>query len=102
VTSVQDGTVPTRSALLDAIPNPFNPKTRLSFEISSAGPVELKVYDIAGRLVAVLLDGHLDAGRHHVVWDGRDEAGRACSAGVYLYRLEAGDYCETKRMALIK
>lgn len=102
VSSVQGGTVPTRTALLGAVPNPFNPSTKLSFEMAAAGHARLKVYDTAGRLVVTLVDGHHDAGNHHVIWEGRDAAGRMASAGVYLYRLEAGGYVETRRMTLVK
>jgi hypothetical protein len=88
--------------LLPCFPNPFNPVTTLSFELSTGGPVQLKVYDPVGRLVRVLMDEYRDAGEHAVVWDGRDTAGRVTAAGVYLYRLHAGDYVETKRMTLVK
>ena len=102
VTGVQEGTIPARTALLGAVPNPFNPSTKLSFELATAGHARLKVYDTAGRLVATLVDERREQGSHHVIWDGRDDAGRASSAGVYLYRLEVGDFLETKRMTLIK
>jgi flagellar hook assembly protein FlgD len=64
--------------------------------------VQLKIFDPAGRLVATLVDRHEEAGRHAVVWDGRDRAGRAVAAGVYLYRMEFGGYGEAKRVLLIK
>ncbi len=102
VTGVQNGTVPTRTALLGAVPNPFNPSTKLSFDIAAAGHVRLKVYDPAGRLITILVDGHREAGSHDVIWYGQDEKGRMSSAGVYLYRLEVGNYFETKRMTLVK
>ncbi len=102
VTDVQDGTVPTRTALMGAMPNPFNPSTKLSFDMVAAGHARLKVFDTAGRLVATLVDERRDAGSHDVIWDGRDNAGRISSAGVYLYRLEVGDFIETKRMTLVK
>ena len=102
VSGVRDGELPTRTALLGAAPNPFNPSTKLSFEMATPGHARLKVFDTAGRLVATLLDEHREAGSHFVNWDGRNDAGRTCSAGVYLYRLEAGKFSEAKRMVLIK
>jgi len=93
---------PARTCLLSAVPNPFNPATKLSFEMAAAGHVRLKVYDAAGRLVATLVDEHRAAGRHQVTWDGRNAAGRMSSAGVYLYRFEVGGFSETKRIVLIK
>ncbi|MBU8870179.1 MAG: T9SS type A sorting domain-containing protein [Gemmatimonadales bacterium] len=102
VSGIQGGDVPTKTALLGAVPNPFNPSAKLSFELATAGHVRLKVFDAAGRLVRTLVDEHHAAGRHDQVWNGQDSAGRMCSAGVYLYRLEAADFIETKRMVLIK
>ena len=102
VTGVQGSAVPTRTALLNAVPNPFNPSTKLPFEMAAAGHARLKVYDTAGRLVATLVDEHRAAGIHYVIWDGRDDAGRMSSAGVYLYRFEVGEFSEAKRMVLVK
>ena len=88
--------------LAEAVPNPFNPTTRLDFEIAKAGPVSLRIYDPAGRLVTTLVDETLSVGPHYVIWDGRDSSGRLAAAGVYLYRLEAGNFSDTRRMTLIK
>jgi hypothetical protein len=94
--------VPARTDLLAAVPNPFNPSTRLRFALAVAGHARLTIYDLAGRRVAVLVDGHRHAGRHHVTWEGRDQAGRHVASGVYFYRLEAGSYRETRRMVLVR
>ncbi|MBU8869498.1 MAG: T9SS type A sorting domain-containing protein [Gemmatimonadales bacterium] len=102
VSGVRDGSLPSRTALLGAVPNPFNPLTKLSFEMATPGNARLKIFDAAGRLVATLVDEHREAGRHQIVWDGRDGDGRMSSAGVYLYRLEADGFIEAKRMVLIK
>ena len=65
--------------------------------------VSLRVYDVSGRLVDVLVDGEIaQPGRNEVVWRGRDELGRQLPAGTYFYRLEAGGYVETKMMTLLK
>ncbi len=103
VSSVDDPLIPDRAArLFQNHPNPFNPSTKLSFELGAAGNVRLKVYDTAGRLVATLVDERLDPGPHEVFWEGRDMKGRAAPAGVYLYRLECPNFVETKRMVLLK
>jgi len=97
------GTGPSSLVLLPNYPNPFNPQTTIGFDLPSEQAVSLRVYDISGRLVGVVIDNETVAqGRNEVVWRGRDMAGRMVSAGVYFYRLEAGEYSETKRMALIK
>jgi hypothetical protein len=94
--------MPRRTALLGAVPNPFNPSTRLSFEVAAAGHARLVVYDVSGRLVRTLIDSFHDVGRFDVVWDGRNDAGHISAAGVYLYRLETDGVVETKRMLLVK
>jgi endonuclease I len=91
-----------RAMLHQNVPNPFNPITKLSFDLAAAGHARLKVYDAAGRLVTTLIDRQLGVGDHDVIWDGRDDAGRISAAGVYLYRLETADEVATKRMVLVK
>lgn len=102
VSGVHDSEVPVRTALLGAAPNPFNPRTKLSFALAAPGHALLTVYDPAGHLVVTLVDETRPAGRHEVIWDGRDTTGRMVAAGVYLYRMVAPGYHETKRMVLVK
>jgi hypothetical protein len=84
-------------------PNPFNPTTRIAFELPHAGIVRLEVFDLAGRRVGTLVGGRrYDAGPHEALWDGRDESGVAVASGVYLYRLRVGDHAITRRMVLLK
>lgn len=93
-----------RQALLHAAcPNPFNPQTRIAFEMPRAGRATLRVYDLAQRLVATLIDGEtLEAGPHAVDWLGRDLQGRPCASGLYFYRLETAGETLTGRMTLLK
>ena len=83
-------------------PNPFNPSTNIAFRLTEAGPVKLEVFDARGRLVRTLVDGHLDVENHVVTWYGRDSAGRQVASGVYLYRLTAPGFQESRRMVLMK
>ncbi len=96
--------VPTRAPVLSQnSPNPFNPGTTIVFEVPDRTLVNLQVFDVAGRLVRVLLDTEMvEPGRNVSVWNGQDDKGRGVAAGVYFYRLEAGKYSETKRMTMIK
>jgi len=94
--------MPTHFALHDAVPNPFNPQTRLSFSLPRSCHVRLTIYDVRGRLVTTLRDTDYGPGRHDVVWTGLNASGRPVASGVYLYRIEAGRFSETKRMVLIK
>ena len=84
-------------------PNPFNPQTTISFDLPKQTVVGLRIYDVSGRLVRTLLDGEvIDQGRRDATWNGRDDTGKQVAAGVYVYRIEAGEFKETKRMVLIK
>ncbi len=91
-----------RPMLQPNFPNPFNPRTRLAFDIEQAGPVSLMIYDASGRKVAVLADAIFEAGHYVRSWDGRDDSGKAMPSGVYLAHLKAGDRVETQKMALLK
>ena len=84
------------------VPNPFNPSTRIDFALATAGHATLEVLDLAGRRLAVLVDGPRHAGAHHVTWDGTDDRGARQAAGVYLYRLTAPGQVLTRKMALIE
>ncbi|MEW6510571.1 MAG: alpha-amylase family glycosyl hydrolase [Bacteroidota bacterium] len=70
-------------------PNPFNPTTTIQYVVPSAGEVSLKVFDLMGREVATLVEGHSSSGRFTVAWDARTDGGRAVASGIYFYRLRA-------------
>ncbi|HUV29704.1 MAG TPA: T9SS type A sorting domain-containing protein [Acidobacteriota bacterium] len=93
----EDRQLPTTFALEQNHPNPFNPTTNVSFGLPVASEVRLRVYNTLGQQVATLVDGRLEAGVHTVAWDASHVA-----SGVYLYRLEAGDFVQTKKMVLLK
>ncbi len=100
VTGVEDrGSegVATGYALAQNYPNPFNPGTTIRFSLPDSGHTVLKVYDLLGREVAVLANEQLNAGFHEVRFDGAGLAG-----GVYFYRLQVGDFVQTKSLHLLK
>ncbi len=105
LTEVEGAKPPARDRLAPAVPNPFNPRTTLRFELTAPATVELTVFDLSGRRVATLALGDRAAGRHEAVWQGCDEAGRSMPSGVYLARLRVdgprrGDFAV--RMTLLK
>ncbi len=98
-TSIYDGFVQTPKAvkLNQAYPNPFNSRTNISFSLKEAGYITLIAYDVAGRLVRTITHGDYPAGDHSVTFDASTFA-----SGMYFYRLQAGQFSDTKKMLLIK
>lgn len=88
---------PNEFKLSQNYPNPFNPSTNISFNLPSSGEVSLKVYNLLGQEVASLVNGRMNSGSHTVSFD----ASRLAS-GMYIYRLQAGSFMQTKKMMLIK
>ncbi|MFC1607140.1 SUMF1/EgtB/PvdO family nonheme iron enzyme [Candidatus Latescibacterota bacterium] len=99
-TSVED-TLPSVFYLQQNYPNPFNPTTTIPFVLDKSSYVKLDIYNITGQHIATIVNGYHGAGTHHVSWSARDTSGRNLSAGVYLYRLKAGNQVQTKKMLLI-
>ncbi|MEZ4823233.1 MAG: T9SS type A sorting domain-containing protein [Ignavibacteria bacterium] len=89
--------VPDKYSLSQNYPNPFNPTTNVEFGIAELGFVTLKIYDGLGREVQTLVNGNLSPGNYKVDFDGSNFA-----SGIYYYKLEAGNFVETKRMMLLK
>ena len=86
-----------------AAPNPFNPSTTIYFQVPESGEVSLVIYSLAGQVVKTLIRGRtLKAGIYDVYWAGRDEQGRPVAAGVYFYRLRAGDQALVRKMTLLR
>ncbi len=83
-------------------PNPFNPRTQISFEIPIGSHATITVYNILGQKVTTLVDKEMSAGRYVVGWDGVSNSGTQVASGVYFYKLEAGDFTQTKKMLLLK
>jgi sugar lactone lactonase YvrE len=102
--------LPKEFLLTQNFPNPFNPDTQIKFELPLASEVSLRIYDIRGRLVRVLLEREeVTAGFHRAAWNGRDDAGVAAASGVYFYSLIAQprqkserSFHQTKKMTLLK
>ncbi len=100
--AVDDDPVPSRFALRQNYPNPFNAETSIRFELAEPSRVNLTIYDISGGIVATIEDSYLQAGSQSAIWNGRNNAGRMVSSGVYFYKLYSEGYTETRRMLLLK
>jgi hypothetical protein len=83
-------------------PNPFNPRTTIDFSLEVNADVRLEVFDLLGRNVTTLIDGYIEAGNHHVEWNGTDATGHEVASGVYFYRIQVGDYSQTRKMVMMK
>ena len=97
--------IPTTFSLAQNHPNPFNPSTTISYNVEQSGYVDLKIYDVMGRLVRTLVDNqYISAGHqdYSVVWNGLDNHGQKASAGLYIYRLQSGSMTMTNKMILMK
>jgi hypothetical protein len=95
--TLNNGVVPTEYKLYNNYPNPFNPSTKVRFDIPKMGVVSLKIYDITGREVAVLVNNSLAPGQYEYTWDAA-----GFTSGVYFYRIVTEGYVQTMRMMLIK
>ncbi|MGD8922899.1 MAG: FlgD immunoglobulin-like domain containing protein [Candidatus Zixiibacteriota bacterium] len=100
--SVYTNLLPGGYQLYDNYPNPFNPTTTISYDLPQAAQVKLEVFNLLGQQVATLVDEFQQAGHHQVVWDGTNTGGSAAASGVYLYRITANDFSESKKMMLVK
>jgi len=83
-------------------PNPFNPFTTIEINLPRRSHVDLAVYNVIGQKVAQLIDGERAAGNFSITWEGLDSHGQPTAAGIYFYRLRAGDFIDTKKMILLK
>lgn len=102
-TEVEDfAVVPSSYRLLNNYPNPFNPTTKITFEIPQSENVSLKIYNINGELIRTVINENLPAGHFEKVWDGKNDFGREVSSGIYFYRLTAGKFDRSARMMLMK
>ncbi|MBU1706964.1 T9SS type A sorting domain-containing protein, partial [bacterium] len=89
--------LPTEFALHQNYPNPFNPTTTIRYDVKQTGLVSVKVFDILGREVAVLVSGTVSAGFHKVTWDAQ-----GLPSGLYLCRMEAPGFEHTMKLVLLK
>ena len=89
--------IPENFQLFQNYPNPFNPSTTIEFALPHSGNVTLKIYNILGQVVEMLVSERLAAGRYEYLWNASGMA-----SGIYLYRFEAGSFSQTKKLILLK
>ncbi len=93
---------PNAAFLSQNYPNPFNPSTTIDFGLDRPGMVSLRIYDVSGRLISVLVDDKREAMRYSETWNGRDLQGNDVASGVYFYQLITPEFERTRKMTLIR
>ena len=99
---VREVAVPTKFALHQNHPNPFNPKTAIGFELATKTHVILEIYNMLGQKIATIIDESRPAGFQQVTWDGTDYTGKAVGSGVYFYHIKSGRFEATKKLVLLR
>ena len=94
--------IPKEYILNQNYPNPFNSVTTLRYDLPEQSDVTITIYNMLGRKVKTLVNSTQDAGFKSVIWDATNYQGNPVSAGVYLYKIQAGEYISTKKMVLLK
>jgi hypothetical protein len=95
--------IPTHYEISQNFPNPFNPVTTIRYGLPQAGRVSLKIYNLLGEEVAMLVNEEQKAAGYHVaIWNGKDGSGNAVASGVYVYRLHAENFSSSRKLALVK
>jgi flagellar hook assembly protein FlgD len=83
--------------------NPFNPTTSIGFSLSEAGNVRIEIFNMLGQRIKTLVNKSMGAGHHEVIWDARDDSGRAVATGIYFYHLKTNHNVNlVKKMILMK
>ncbi|MCF7794376.1 MAG: T9SS type A sorting domain-containing protein [Candidatus Cloacimonetes bacterium] len=89
--------------LIGNYPNPFNPETIISFSTTNSDELtQIQIYNLKGQKVKQLVNCQLEAGHHSAIWNGTDETGKTVSSGVYFYKMNSGNFHETRKMILMK
>ncbi len=94
--------IPSKYELHQNYPNPFNPSTVIEYALPEPSYVKIEIFNLVGQKIRTLVDAYLDAGRHRIQWDGKDDNGVKVSSGVYIYRLVAGKTMIARKMILMK
>jgi hypothetical protein len=99
---MNEAAIPVAYHLHQNHPNPFNPETRIQFDLPKSTGVRIEIYNVYGQKIRSLANEQKAAGSYSVTWDGRKDNGESAASGVYFYRLAAGGFQQTRKMALLR
>ena len=99
---IDESTIPDVFALHNNYPNPFNPVTNITYDIPEVADVKLEIYNVMGQKVRTLATGSHEPGRYRVLWNATNDLGQGLSSGMYIYRIQAGDFVSVKKLVLMK
>ena len=100
--NILDNYVPNSYKLHTNYPNPFNPTTKIKYDLPQDNIVTITIYDITGRNVRTLVNTKQTAGCHSLQWDAKNNIGSKAAAGMYIYTIQAGEFNASKKMVLLK
>ena len=99
---IDESTLPDVFALHNNYPNPFNPVTNITYDIPEVANVSLEIYNVMGQKVRTLASGSHEPGRYRVLWNATNDFGEGLSSGMYIYKIQAGDFVSVKKLILMK
>ena len=94
--------IPSKFNMSQNYPNPFNPITQIRYDLPEDALVNITIYDMMGRVVNYLVSNQQGAGYKSIQWNATNDSGSPVSAGLYMYRIHAGNFVQTKKMVLLK
>ncbi|MCD4818309.1 MAG: FG-GAP-like repeat-containing protein [Candidatus Cloacimonetes bacterium] len=100
--SANENSIPLVTKLGSNYPNPFNPTTKIDFQLAQEGKVAISIYNIKGQKVRYLIDENFKKGHHSIIWNGKDNFGKFVSSGVYMYKMNCQKYEKIRKMLLLK
>ena len=103
ITGIRSGeTLPVLFELKQNYPNPFNPVTTISYSLPKEAQTKLTIYSLTGELIVTLVDANQPSGIHRLIWNGKEQNGYSVGSGIYLLKLEADMYTQTRKIVFLK
>jgi len=102
LSTVEENNLPDVFALHNNYPNPFNPVTNITYDVPEVADVKLEIFNVMGQKVRTLASGSHEPGRYRILWNATNDFGEGLSSGMYIYKIQAGDFISVKKLVLMK